>query len=142
MIRLDKSERGYFEGIGQGVYDGDSYLYVLDDTSRFPDPASRFQPFGVHGPSQIIDPHSFPWQDEGWEGISFKDLIIYELHVGTFSRAGTFEAVIPYLAYLKELGVTAIELMPVAQFPGDRNWGYDGVYPFAPQNSYGGPAGS
>lgn len=141
MIRLDKNDRGYFEGIGQGVHDGDCYFYVLDGKSRFPDPASRFQPFGVHGPSQIIDPRSFPWEDEGWERISFKDLIIYELHVGTFNREGTFEAVIPYLHYLKELGVNALELMPVAQFPGDRNWGYDGVYPFAPQNSYGGPPG-
>ncbi len=141
IIRLDKNERGYFEGIGKGVYNGDCYFYVLENESRHPDPASRFQPAGVHGPSQIIDTSNFQWEDEGWEGVPFRKFIIYELHVGTFSRDGTFESVIPYLDYLKELGITAVELMPVAQFPGERNWGYDGVYPFAPQNSYGGPRG-
>jgi maltooligosyltrehalose trehalohydrolase len=94
---------------------------------------------GVHGPSQIVDPYGFPWADHGWKGLPLAEYLIYELHVGTFTGEGTFEAVIPILDYLRDLGVTAVELMPVAQFPGERNWGYDGVYPFAPQNSYGGP---
>jgi maltooligosyltrehalose trehalohydrolase len=94
----------------------------------------------VHGPSQVVDP-SFPWEDQCWFGLPLKDFIIYELHVGTFTPDGTFDAVIPRLAYLKELGVTAIEIMPVAQFPGSRNWGYDGAFPYAVQQSYGGPAG-
>lgn len=141
IIRLDRDELGYFEGIGQAVYDGDCYFYVLENESRYPDPASRFQPSGVHGPSQIIDPLDYSWGDKEWEGLPLKDFIIYELHVGTFSREGTFESMIPYLDYLTEIGITAVELMPVAQFPGERNWGYDGVYLFAPQNSYGGPHG-
>ena len=140
-VRLDKDERGYFEGIGEGIHEGDCYFYLLENASRHPDPASRFQPFGVHGPSQIINALNFQWEDEGWEGVPFRKFIIYELHVGTFSRDGTFESAIAHLDYLKELGITAVELMPVAQFPGERNWGYDGVYPFAPQNSYGGPRG-
>jgi len=141
IIRLDRDELGYFEGIGQAVYDGDCYFYVLENESRYPDPASRFQPSGVHRPSQIIDPLDYSWGDKEWEGLPLKDFIIYELHVGTFSREGTFESMIPYLDYLTEIGITAVELMPVAQFPGERNWGYDGVYLFAPQNSYGGPHG-
>jgi maltooligosyltrehalose trehalohydrolase len=105
-----------------------------------PDPASRFQPQGVHGPSQVIDPF-FPWADQGWSGQRLHDYIIYELHVGTFTPEGTFEATTDRLDALKDLGVTAVEIMPVAQFPGERNWGYDGVYPFAVQNSYEGPEG-
>lgn len=113
----------------------------MDDISQYPDPASRFQPDGVHGPSQIVDPDRFDWEDGNWQGLSLKDYIIYELHVGTFTEEGTFQAIIPRLEYLKKLGITVIELMPVSQFPGGRNWGYDGVYPFAPQNTYGGPDG-
>jgi len=103
-----------------------------------PDPASRLQPEGVHGPSQLFDPQ-FEWKDAEWAGIPLQKYIIYEVHVGTFSAEGTFDAIIPHLPTLKELGITAIELMPVAQFPGTRNWGYDGVAPFAVQDSYGGP---
>jgi maltooligosyltrehalose trehalohydrolase len=115
---------------------------VLNDHVEHPDPASRFQPEGVHGPSEVIDPIGFRWSDESWHGLPLDRMIIYELHVGTFTPAGTYEAIIPRLGYLGgELGVTAIGLMPVAQFPGARNWGYDGVYPFAPQASYGGPPG-
>jgi maltooligosyltrehalose trehalohydrolase len=114
IIRLDRDELGYFEGIGQAVYDGDCYFYVLENESRYPDPASRFQPSGVHGPSQIIDPLDYSWGDKKWEGLPLKDFIIYELHVGTFSREGTFESMIPYLDYLTEIGITAVELMPVA----------------------------
>ena len=140
-VQMGTKQWGYFEGTGEDIKEGDRYFYILDGKGRYPDPASRFQPLGVHGPSQVIDPFDFRWEDEIWEGIPLKNLIIYELHVGTFSKEGTFESIIPYLDYLNELGVTAVELMPVAQFPGDRNWGYDGVYPYAPQNSYGGPNG-
>ena len=140
-IPLKKNENGYFDKFTEKVLKGDRYLYILDDTSHYPDPASRFQPEGVHGFSQIINPDDFEWEDNDWKGIALKDFIIYELHVGTFSKEGRFESIISHLDYLKELGVTAIELMPVSQFPGERNWGYDGVYPFAPQNSYGVPDG-
>jgi maltooligosyltrehalose trehalohydrolase len=139
---MERRERGYFELTVEGVRAGDRYQYLLDGDRVRPDPASRFQPEGVHNPSSVVDPAAFQWTDESWRGIPLKDFIIYELHTGTFTPEGTFEAIIPYLDYLtQEVGVTAIELMPVAQFPGVRNWGYDGVYPFAPQASYGGPAG-
>jgi maltooligosyltrehalose trehalohydrolase len=129
----------YFQGLVPAA-SGDRYWYWLDNTVRCPDPASRSQPDGVHGPSQVVDP-AFAWSDNEWRGIALKEWIIYELHVGTFTPQGTFDGVISRLDYLCELGITAVELMPVAQFPGERNWGYDGVYPFAPQNSYGGPDG-
>lgn len=129
----------YFEGAVQASA-GDRYWFWLDGTLRRPDPASRSQPDGVHGPSQVLDP-AFPWEDSEWRGVALDSCIFYELHVGTFTPAGTFAAAIERLDYLKELGITALELMPVAQFPGERNWGYDGVYPFAPQNSYGGAKG-
>lgn len=139
VVRLMAEGEGYFAATVAGVRDGASYFYRFDDGTERPDPASRFQPEGVHGPSRIVDPDSFPWTDDGWKGMPLDALVIYELHTGTFSREGTFEAIIPRLDYLSDLGVTAVELMPVGQFPGERNWGYDGVYPFAPQNSYGGP---
>jgi maltooligosyltrehalose trehalohydrolase len=139
-LLLESAGRGYFTGAAAGAA-GERYWYVLNDKELCPDPASRFQPEGVHGPSQIIDANGFAWGDEAWRGIPLADFIIYELHAGTFTGEGTFAAIIPRLDYLRDLGVTAIELMPVAQFPGGRNWGYDGVYPFAPQNSYGGPEG-
>jgi len=129
----------YFQGLVAAA-PGDRYWYWLDNTVRRPDPASRSQPDGVHGPSQVVDP-AFAWSDTEWHGIALEECIIYELHVGTFTPQGTFDGVISRLDYLCELGITAVELMPVAQFPGERNWGYDGVYPFAPQNSYGGPDG-
>jgi maltooligosyltrehalose trehalohydrolase len=134
-------EKGdYHRAVLEGVEPGTLYFYRLGDRIERPDPASRFQPLGVHGPSQVVDP-DFPWEDRCWFGLLFKSYIIYELHVGTFTAQGTFEAVIAHLDELKDLGITAVELMPVAQFPGNRNWGYDGVYPFAVQDSYGGPAG-
>ena len=132
-------EGEYFCGLLQAAA-GDRYWYWLDGTLRRPDPASRSQPEGVHGPSQVIDP-AFGWSDSEWRGRALEEFIIYELHVGTFTPQGTFEGVIAQLDYLCELGITALELMPVAQFPGERNWGYDGTCPFAPQNSYGGPEG-
>jgi len=130
---------GYYEVIVERVEAGTRYFYQVEGRD-LPDPASRFQPEGVHGPSALVDA-DFQWQDEGWEGIPLEQYLLYELHVGTFTPEGTFDAVIPHLESLKELGVTAIELMPVAQFPGGRNWGYDGAQPFAAQNSYGGPDG-
>jgi maltooligosyltrehalose trehalohydrolase len=140
MERLAAGERGYHVAVLEGVEPGALYLYRLNEEKERPDPASRFQPQGVHGPSQVVDPY-FPWEDGDWRGIRLKDYILYELHVGTFTQEGSFDAVIPHLERLRDLGVTAIELMPVAQFPGSRNWGYDGVYPFAVQNTYGGPGG-
>jgi len=140
IIPLRKNGKGYHEGVEDNLPPGTLYKYRLDNEKELPDPASRFQPEGVHGPSQVVDDR-FLWSDEQWEGLPLEEYLIYELHVGTFTPQGTFAAVAERLDELKDLGVTAIELMPVAQFPGDRNWGYDGVYPFACQNSYGGPAG-
>ena len=138
LVPLESTGRGYYETLVQDVRPGDTYFYNLGAGKLRPDPASHFQPEGVHGPSAVVD-DEFPWSDTGWSGIALEDYIIYELHVGCFSPAGTFEAAIAFLDYLRDLGVTAVELMPVAQFPGRRNWGYDGVLPFAAQNSYGGP---
>ena len=137
---LEASVKGYHSGIVPHVPPGTRYTYVLDGSKELPDPASRYQPDGVHGPSEVCAP-DYAWRDAQWRGIPLKDYIIYELHTGTFTSEGTFDAIIPVLPYLRDLGVTAIELMPVAQFPGHRNWGYDGAYPYAVQNSYGGPAG-
>lgn len=138
---LPKEAGGYHHGILGGIEPGDRYVYRLDGHTERPDPASRFQPLGVHGPSQVTVPDPIRPGDRNWSGLPLEALILYELHVGTFTPEGTFDAVIPHLDDLKDLGVTAIELMPVAQFPGSRNWGYDGAYPFAAQNSYGGPDG-
>ncbi|MFZ2444856.1 MAG: malto-oligosyltrehalose trehalohydrolase [Syntrophobacteraceae bacterium] len=137
---LEKVSRGYHQGVVRGVKPGTRYFYRLDGDTERPDPASRFQPEGVHGPSQVIDPH-FVWDGPPWPGMPLSNYVLYELHVGTYTVQGTFEAVVPHLDELKDLGITSLEIMPVAQFPGDRNWGYDGVYPFAVQNSYGGPEG-
>ena len=139
-VEMQPQRRGYYHATLEGIVPGSFYYFRLDDKTEKPDPASRSQPCGVHGPSQVVDP-AFEWQDAKWEGLNLSDYILYEIHVGTFTDEGTFQAIIPHLDELKDLGITAIELMPVAQFPGSRNWGYDGVYPFAPQNSYGGPAG-
>jgi maltooligosyltrehalose trehalohydrolase len=131
---------------GEGIHEaqvqtqaGEDYLYVLDGRDELPDPASRHQPEGLRGPSRIVDPQAFIWTDEGFRPHALRDLVIYELHVGTFTGEGTFDAAIAYLPGLAELGVTAIELMPVAEFPGRHGWGYDGVYLSAAQSSYGGP---
>ncbi|MCI0680767.1 MAG: malto-oligosyltrehalose trehalohydrolase [Gemmataceae bacterium] len=136
---LQKNSDGTFGGLLPGVGPGDRYRYRVDGQGPFPDPASRFQPEGVHGPSEVIDPTRFNWTDASWRGIGLDDLIIYELHVGTFTPEGTFAGVAGRLPYLKQLGVTAVELMPVADFPGQRNWGYDGVSLFAPARCYGRP---
>jgi maltooligosyltrehalose trehalohydrolase len=139
-VPMTKDDRGYHQAVVADVKIDTLYFYRLDGTRQRPDPASRSQPQGVHGPSQVTD-SGFTWQDSSWFGIPLRDYILYELHVGTFTRKGTFDAAIEHLDYLKNLGITAIELMPVAQFPGTRNWGYDGVYPYAVHNSYGGPEG-
>jgi maltooligosyltrehalose trehalohydrolase len=130
---------GYFRVVIEGVTAGTLYRYRLDHDKERPDPASRYQPQGVHGPSQIVD-HHFDWTDSSWNGLPLEKYVLYELHVGTFSPEGTLEAIIPRIPTLRDLGITAIELMPLAQFPGNRNWGYDGVFPYAVQASYGGPA--
>ncbi len=136
---LERGADGVHAGEVPGVAAGDDYAYALDGGPDRPDPASRWQPEGVHGPSRVVDPWRFAWTDAAWRGCEMAELAIYELHVGTFTDAGTFDAVIPRLRELRELGITAIEIMPVAQFPGARNWGYDGVELYAPQHSYGGP---
>ena len=138
-ILMQPSERGYFSATVEGLAAGKLYRYRLDGEKTRPDPASRFQPHGVHAASQIVDDR-FNWNDTSWRGLPLEKYVLYELHVGTFTPQGKFGAIIPRLANLKSLGVTAIELMPVAQFPGERNWGYDGVYPYAVQASYGGPS--
>jgi maltooligosyltrehalose trehalohydrolase len=138
-IAMQSSECGYFYADVPDVRPGTLYRYRLDGGIERPDPASRFQPQGVHGPSQVVD-NRFPWTDHAWRGLPLDKYVLYELHVGTFTPEDTFDAIIPRIADLKRLGITAIELMPVAQFPGNRNWGYDGVYPYAAQESYGGPA--
>jgi maltooligosyltrehalose trehalohydrolase len=137
-IALAKNDRGYHQTVTDAAA-GTRYFFVLNGTER-PDPASRLQPEGVHGPSAVVS-REFEWHDRGWRGIPLEDYVLYELHVGTYTGEGTFDAVIPHLDDLKDLGITAIELLPIAQFPGTRNWGYDGVYIGAAQNSYGGPAG-
>ncbi len=141
FIAMESLAHGYFRAVSDRVEPGCQYRYRVDDGRELPDPASRFQPEGVHGPSQVVDVHAFRWTDHAWRGRALESSIFYELHVGTYTAAGTFEALIPHLPELADLGITTIELMPIAQFPGARNWGYDGVYPFAAQNTYGGPEG-
>jgi maltooligosyltrehalose trehalohydrolase len=141
IVPMEKDVQGYWRVRLGDAAPGTKYVFLLDREKERPDPASRFQPEGVHGPSQVIDQAYFAWDDAAWKGSALGTYILYELHTGTFTQEGTFDAIIPRLDYLKDLGVTVLELMPVAQFPGTRNWGYDGVYPYAVQNSYGGPEG-
>jgi maltooligosyltrehalose trehalohydrolase len=136
---MARGDDGTFGARVDGARAGDRYRYLLDGEGPFPDPASRFQPEGVHGPSEAVDPASYAWSDSGWRGRTLAEAVIYELHVGTFTPAGTFAAAAGRLPYLRDLGVTAVELMPVADFPGWRNWGYDGVALFAPARCYGRP---
>jgi maltooligosyltrehalose trehalohydrolase len=137
---LEPAGGGVFEARAAGVAASADYFYVVNGNER-PDPVSRSQPSGVHGPSRVVAPEAFAWTDEAWRGIPLKEYVVYELHTGTFTPEGTFDAIIPKLAHLKELGVTAVELMPVAEFPGGRNWGYDGAHLYAPLSTYGGPEG-
>jgi maltooligosyltrehalose trehalohydrolase len=136
---MRREGRGFFQHNEPQVLDGQHYAYRLDGGPERPDPCSLWQPDSVHGPSALVRSERFAWTDSGWKGVTRQDLVFYELHVGTFTPQGTFEAVIPRLNELRDLGVTAVEIMPVAQFPGSRNWGYDGVLPYAAQNTYGGP---
>ncbi len=140
-LPTERDGLGYHRAVVEGVGPGTRYVFELDGARRRPDPASRLQPDGVHGPSVVVDPASWSWSDDGWAGRTMAECVLYELHVGTFTEAGTFAAVAADLPRLVDLGVTAIELMPVAAFPGERNWGYDGVSPFATHASYGGPEG-
>jgi len=139
---LPREDGGEFTAFVEGIVAGDTYVYRLSGgAAGLPDPASRFQPDGVHGWSAVVDPGSFTWSDGEWFGREIADLVIYEIHIGTFTQEGTFDAALRHLRELRALGITAIEIMPVAQFPGMRNWGYDDVFPYAVQNSYGGPEG-
>ena len=137
---MEKDETGYWK-IKLTLPSGTRYLFRLDDHTTCPDPASFSQPGGVHGASELVNRHHFNWEDHSWKGLPLSNMIIYELHTGAFSPTHDFEGVLQKLDYLAELGINTIELMPLGQFPGDRNWGYDGVYPFAIQNSYGGIPG-
>jgi maltooligosyltrehalose trehalohydrolase len=135
------TDRLQFSGVWEAevpAVHGDDYWLVLDDRP-LPDPASRWQPEGVRGPSRVVDPAAFTWTDDGWAGVALEDLVLYELHVGTFTPEGTFDAVTRHFAELADLGVTAIGVMPIAEFPGQRGWGYDGVHLWSAQSSYGGP---
>jgi maltooligosyltrehalose trehalohydrolase len=136
---MEKEPEGFFCARGKTARPGDLYRFQIDGQALLPDPASRCQPEGVHGPSQVTDPSAFVWSDDSWEGVKPERLALYELHVGTFTPPGTFSAAMDRLPFLRDLGVTAIELMPVADFPGARNWGYDGVSLFAPARCYGTP---
>jgi len=138
LVPLSKDEWGYWETVLEDVEPGARYFYHFNDKD-FPDPASYYQPEDVCGASCLLDHGSFAWKSPNSPGIALREMIIYELHVGTFTPEGSFKGIISKLDYLKELGINAIEIMPVAQFPGERNWGYDGVFHFAVQHSYGGP---
>ncbi|HAX98648.1 MAG TPA: malto-oligosyltrehalose trehalohydrolase [Candidatus Atribacteria bacterium] len=138
-MAMEKGEDGYWRVLVNNINPSTKYFYLLENARQRPDPASFFQPEGVHGPSAVVDHTRHQWEDHLWGGIPLQAMIIYELHVGTFTPEGTFEAIIPRLQDLRSLGINTIEIMPVAQFPGERNWGYDGAYLFAVQNSYGGP---
>ncbi len=139
-IPMQKDEHGYFSCEVANIQPDDRYMYQINGEKERPDPASRYQPDGVHGASAVVD-GTFAWDDMGWQPPSLRNTVIYEIHVGTFTPEGTFDAIIPHLHRLKTLGITTIELMPIAQFPGGRNWGYDGVQIYAVQNTYGGLAG-
>jgi maltooligosyltrehalose trehalohydrolase len=140
-VFMRRGEDGCWTHTEANVPEGRRYAYRLNNGPERPDPCSPWQPDGVHRPSAVLFPDRFAWTGHAWKGTPREDLVFYELHVGTFTPEGTFDAVIPRLAALRDLGITAVEIMPVAQFPGTRNWGYDGVHLFAPQNSYGGPHG-
>ncbi len=138
VIPLEPERSGYFSGIVPDIREGTLYRYRLDKNKNYcPDPCSRFQPEGPHGPSMVVDPLAYHWSDSGWQGVHISGQVIYELHIGTFTREGTFDAAARQLDELKRLGITLIEVMPVAEFPGLWNWGYDGVDPYAPVHVYG-----
>src|SRR4051794_6605299 len=131
-VELTPEPGGYFSGLAPQARDGSLYRYRLDGGDSFPDPASRFQPEGPLGPSQVVDPSTFRWTDASWGGYAIDGQVIYEMHVGTFTREGVWESATRELAELANAGITVVELMPLAEFPGRFNWGYDGVDWFAP----------
>ena len=135
---LQREDYGYWSTISDTLKEGSGYKFMINGEKELPDPASLYQPNGVHGSSSAIRIDTFPWADDQWKNLPLEEYIIYELHTGTFTEEGTFAAIEEKLDYLLELGITAIEIMPVAQFAGEHNWGYDGVYPFAVHNAYGG----
>lgn len=137
MVSLERDSNGYFFGTTASVFAGMTYRYRLDDGNDYPDPCSRFQPEGPHGPSQIVDHAAYIWKDGHWPGVRMAGQVLYELHIGTFTEEGTFDAAITRLGFLKRLGITLVEVMPVAEFPGRWNWGYDGACWFAPSHRYG-----
>ena len=136
---LNREASGYFFGHVEGVREGDTYSFLLDSEGPYPDPASRFQPEGPHGPSQLVNPDRFAWTDDAWPGIAMPSQVIYEMHVGTFTPEGTWQSAIKQLPHLADLGITALETMPVTEFAGTFGWGYDGVDLFAPTRNYGSP---
>jgi maltooligosyltrehalose trehalohydrolase len=137
--RLDRCDFGWFELVTDAARPGTQYCFRINDAQEVPDPASRFQTRDVHGPSEVVNGAAFDWRDREWLGRPWQEASIYELHVGAFTPSGTFSAVRERFDYLADLGITAVELMPVAAFPGRRNWGYDGVFLFAPDSAYGRP---
>ena len=137
-LAMEREATGYYSVVDPDSSPGTLYKYRLDG-NLVPDLASRFQPQGVHGPSQVVDGRSYRWTDSKWKSPTLHELVIYELHIGTFTPAGTFEAIAAHFDHLKGIGVNAIELMPIADFAGDRNWGYDGVSIYAPCRAYGKP---
>ncbi|MBU1042867.1 MAG: malto-oligosyltrehalose trehalohydrolase [Candidatus Omnitrophica bacterium] len=138
-VSLFKDKWGYWTATVKNISADTKYFYKINDKEYRPDPGSMYQPDGPHKESKVFDNNAFKWTDNKWQGIPLGEMIIYELHVGTFSLKGSIDSIIPKIGYLKDLGINAIELMPIAQFPGQRNWGYDGTYPFAVHNSYGNP---
>ncbi len=141
LYPMTRDGEGYWSIVLDGVGAGTRYLFQIDGKQYRPDPASHFQPLGVHEASEVVDHRTFPWTDQLWRGIDLESSVFYELHVGAFTPEGTFEAILPRLEEIRDVGITSLEIMPVSQFPGARNWGYDGTYPYAVQNSYGGPRG-
>ncbi len=138
-LPMSRNAAGWHEILTDAARPGTRYQFAIEGKQTVPDPASRFQPAGVHGPSEVIDPRSCEWNDANWRGRPWDEAVIYELHVGTFSSEGTYAAAEQKLDYLAGLGITAVELMPISSFPGERNWGYDGVLPYAPIANYGRP---
>ncbi len=138
-LEMQAGEGGWHELVTSEAGAGSRYRFVLPDGMKVPDPASRHQPQDVHGPSEVVDPGAYRWKTVGWKGRPWEEAVVYELHVGAFTPEGTFRAAISKLDHLKSLGVTVVQVMPVADFPGTRNWGYDGVMPYAPDSAYGRP---
>jgi maltooligosyltrehalose trehalohydrolase len=138
-VSLEAEADGYFSATVPGIGPGALYRYCLDEHGPYPDPCSRFQPAGPHGPSMVVDPNAYAWHDSGWPGVEMKGQVIYEMHIGAFTHEGTFDAAARHLEDLGDLGVTTLEIMPIAEFPGRWNWGYDGVNVYAPHHGYGDP---